>query len=517
MFQRASRAIVVTSMGFMTPKITACSPIHQGPAVFRANQSSGGVQPNAPAIPHAQKPQTAAPGVYRPDFSVAQRKAPPIYQPGVGAVQPKAPAVYRPGAAVSQRKAPPIYQPKVSAVQPKAPPVYRPAGAMTQRKAPPVYHPKISALQRKAPMVYRPGAAVSQRKAPPVYRPSASTTQLKAPYQPTVLAANQGYSSVPCGQNFGLRREAPPVFRPNASPPAQPQVSITSGQSVINAPLLPAMPQPAAKTFPVTGMSPLRFNQGSALQRATVTLRYTGESNESYADIISDAVKFHDAFGTGILYDAENQEVLATKEAEEDTHVDVFAHGNSQQVGDYNPTSLREFLEENKGTLNITALESIKLHSCDSNAAQDDEEEDTRPFAQKLFEEYLEDNQFVEIEGFAGHAVTDSAGRSRILKNPGQEKNYRRDMKPRVGVAFNAQTVENQYLENAGTGLGSYGYAEAQEFLYGRVNFDVYTLSGKKALRDNLKDRREWFAEQLREEEVIEIPQGGYHHHVKTI
>jgi len=478
----------------MTPKSTGSSPIHKGPAVFRANQSSGGVQPKVPAVSHVQKPQTAAPGVYRPDFSVAQRNAPPIYQPKIAAVQPKTPAMCRPGATVSQRKAPPVYQPKVAAVQPKAPPVYRPAGPVTQRKAPPAYHSKISALQRKAPAVYRPGVALSQRTAPPVYRPSASTTQRKALHQPTV----------------------PPVFRPNASSPAQPQGSMTSGQPAIKAPLFPAVPQLASKTVPATRVSPSRLNQGGILQRATVTLRYTDESDESYDDIVSDARKFHTAFGRGVLYDAENEAVLATKVVVNDKHVDVFAHGNSQQVGDYNPTSLKKFLEDNKGALNITALESIKLHSCDSNAAQDDEEEDKRPFAQKLFEEYLDDNQFIEIEGFAGHAVTDSAGRSRILQDPDQEKNYRRAMKPRVGVPFLAQTVENQYLENAGAGLGSYGYGEALEYLKGRVNFELDSLAGKGALRTKLKERRDWFAEQLREEEIIEVERGGYHPHFNT-
>jgi hypothetical protein len=465
-------------MGFVTPK-AAVSPIPsfpvqpKAPAVFRPDQLAGGMQLKVPAIRQGSKPlqkqPTATPRVYRPDFSLAQRKAPQVYQPQISAMQPKAPPVYRPGASVTQRKAPPVYRPRASVTQPKAPPVYRPNASTTQRKAPPAYQPSASAVtQLHSPAPYRPGPGPGAGKAPPVYRPNVSRGA-----QPKVLHV-PGFATDP--------RTAIKI------PPFPSHLTSKAAPTSLRASLRAAAPS--------------RPSHGGTVQRATVTLKYTGESEESYADIVSDAKKFHASLGKGVLYDAENSEVLSTKSAVKDGHVDVFAHGNYQQVGDFSTGQLRAFLDENLGVLGIAALKSVKLHSCDSNATPDEDAEDTRPFAKKLFEEYLDDNQFVETEGFAGHAVTDSAGHSRVLKNPAQEEAYRRAMKPRVGVELDTSAVETQYLEGRGTGSGSYDYGDALEYLTGKVAIDLNELAGPNALRAALNERRDWINEETSSESI---------------
>ncbi|HEY6351121.1 MAG TPA: hypothetical protein VI636_17085 [Candidatus Angelobacter sp.] len=237
-----------------------------------------------------------------------------------------------------------------------------------------------------------------------------------------------------------------------------------------------------------------------AVQRATITMKYTGESDESYGDIISDAKKFHAAHGTGILYDAENDAELANNNTDDDTHIDVFAHGNSGQVGDHNPDELRTFLNSKLGKLGVQTIESVKLHSCDSNA---DPGNGTKRFAQRMFEGYLDELHMVEISGFEGHAVTDSGGASRVLKDPAREQAYRRAMKPRVGVPFDANAVETQYLEDEGTGMGSYGYDEASEYLEGIVPLQNAWTVG--AIRTQLNARRKWLQEEDEVPDILEF------------
>ena len=237
-----------------------------------------------------------------------------------------------------------------------------------------------------------------------------------------------------------------------------------------------------------------------AVQRATITMKYTGESDESYDDIISDARKFHAAHGTGILYDAENDNVLDDNNIDDDTHIDVFAHGNSGQVGDHSPEQLRTFLNSKLGKLGVQTIESVKLHSCDSNA---DPGDGTKRFAQRMFQGYLDELHMVEVSGFDGHAVTDSSGTSRVLKNPAQEQAYRRAMKPRVGVPFDANAVETQYLKGEGTGMGSYGYDEASEYLEGIVPLkNAWTVG---AIRTQLNARREWLQEEDEAPDILEF------------
>jgi hypothetical protein len=255
------------------------------------------------------------------------------------------------------------------------------------------------------------------------------------------------------------------------------------------------------------------------LQRATVSSRYSGEEEESYNGIVSDATLFHNSFGTGVLFDDDADNVKSDKGAEGDDHVDVFGHGNSIVVGRFTPDVLAKRIKDKKETLNLTDVKDVTLHSCESAVPLDlsQEGEETRQkyksiegttFAQRLHEVFLNEYQsYTETEGFVGETVTDRLGNSRVLKVGKTMKDFNRLRKIAVRadqergdeMHTKEDDVENDFFEKLGEKKTRFG-SESLEVYFGREEWKRETETSEDE-REQMSEYLKWCWQQSAEKE----------------
>jgi hypothetical protein len=168
--------------------------------------------------------------------------------------------------------------------------------------------------------------------------------------------------------------------------------------------------------------------------------------------MVEEATRFHRSGGTGQLFDDDNDRIIEGTADNTDTHVDVFAHGNQAQVGDYDVSGLKTALGRWKDTLSLAAIHSVTLHSCESGT---EHPTSGRRYGDLLHESFREGQEYVDVTGFSGETVTDRTGATRVLKEGKKLKEWNRQSRLLEGEALGI--LEDDYLEPEGTGKIRFG------------------------------------------------------------
>ncbi len=220
---------------------------------------------------------------------------------------------------------------------------------------------------------------------------------------------------------------------------------------------------------PVAQPAPVESGR-APVQRVTLTTRHEKEQDQSYQEIKADAAKFHNAFGTGVLFDLSSNTRVSEKPAASDTQVDVFGHGNAMTVGDLSASALAQTIKDKRRDLRLADVEKVTIHACESGTPLDtsglSEERRARyrefenvSLADQLHRAFLENHHaYVEVDGFQGETVTDRAGRTRVVKEGKDMNSYRiarrealrKDQARNDGTELEQDQVENDFLEALG-------------------------------------------------------------------
>lgn len=274
--------------------------------------------------------------------------------------------------------------------------------------------------------------------APPAYRPQNPPVVL----QPKAAGGPQRPPSA--GQ---ARRapQAPPVYRPQPTPK-----------------VLQKKASPGLRAGAAVGVTPPNRRPGPVIQRATLVVQ---EAEHYDASILKDAKLFHQNHGTGVFYDDHARQALGDMEKKTvgDTRVDIFGHGNAGGVGDYDEDALVAQLKQLMPKLKLKEIRTIRFHSCDSAAPlslegasqslkKKYEGKEGTALAERVAKKFLDENIYIEVSGFTGHTQTDLQGKSRVLKDPSKETEYRqkRDLAYGKEDWDKVSQIEDAYLHPAG-------------------------------------------------------------------
>ena len=191
------------------------------------------------------------------------------------------------------------------------------------------------------------------------------------------------------------------------------------------------------------------------VQLATDPISYTNEPPESFAQVVEDAKLIsRSQTGGGPLVEISGGEKLKDLKPEFKKILHVVAHGNREQVGDFNDETLNAHLDGFRTY--PTDFMKIVLHSCESGIIDDREGKPTSgtSFAQRLagrqtFPGEGHEAPMKSVIGMKGNVVTDSEGNSRVLIGPEVEKDYKeiRDRALRRGSQVEIKAAEKKYLK----------------------------------------------------------------------
>jgi hypothetical protein len=177
-------------------------------------------------------------------------------------------------------------------------------------------------------------------------------------------------------------------------------------------------------------------------------LEYDGESQDSKDKILKDAENLkkkldrqdprHDE---KLIRTAKELVTYFGQEASKsEEKINVMAHGNTRQVGDYNATGLGEFLWES-GLNKRPNIKKITLHTCFSGTESFFAENRswTPSFAWQLASYFsAKGKPYVVVRGYDGESRTDSQGHGWALKPDADHDMLKR---PRVGQVQREQEI----------------------------------------------------------------------------
>ena len=276
------------------------------------------------------------------------------------------------------------------------------------------------------------------------------------------------------------------------------QLQRTVGNQAISR-LLPSTPAPVLAQPPQPVGAPI-------IQRATLVVNDT-ESKED-PEILVDAKAAH---AGGVLYDMNRGQVEINGKKKNDTHLDVFGHGHQGEIGMYGEAQLVDEIAHLHDTLKLTELQSLTLHSCDSAVPLDTSGEKTglklkysgkdgTTLAERVNQEFLKKDKFVITKGFQGPVFTDSEGETRVIKDLGQEKNYKYERNHAKGTAAK-KVVENKYLHPASEKNVEYGREQVMRIL--SLREDWQGQLSEEELRQKWDEYVKW-----KEREEDDLPTG---------
>jgi len=187
------------------------------------------------------------------------------------------------------------------------------------------------------------------------------------------------------------------------------------------------------------------------VQLATLPIRHSMETDESYEAIKQDAdfISKTQRGGDPLI---DSFDALTELKADDKKVLHIVAHGNREQVADFNDEALSSHLESIRKY--PTDFMEIYLHSCESGLIDDREghENEGTTFAERMANrQTFSDGDYFskKIIGMKGNSVTDGKGRSRVLKDPEDEAEYieMRNRAMRRGDKAGIEEVEERYLK----------------------------------------------------------------------
>lgn len=191
---------------------------------------------------------------------------------------------------------------------------------------------------------------------------------------------------------------------------------------------------------PPAGSSPAA---SPVAQLLTYAMRYPGEKDPSYADIVKDATTISGKEEGGAPLIQQGAAWTATT-AKLQKNVHIVGHGNVESVGGFDPAGL---IEHMKGIgLNLNYCEKIKLHSCDSAVVDTRKGYDESTIYVNRMATLMPPDSKTKIVGMTGHSFTDSNGDSRVIEDPSLEEEYKAARDRLLKRGESAQSVDDEYL-----------------------------------------------------------------------
>ncbi len=175
-------------------------------------------------------------------------------------------------------------------------------------------------------------------------------------------------------------------------------------------------------------------------------MRYPGEKDPSYADIVKDAttISATEKGGAPLI---EKGGAWTAKHAKDQKFVHIVGHGNLEQVGGYDPAGLVEHMQS--VGLNLNYCEKIKLHSCDSGVADERKGRDESTIFVNRLATLMPPDSKADVIGMVGHSFTDSKGDSRVIIDPSLEGEYKAAVDKKLKRGESVTSIEDQYLLSA--------------------------------------------------------------------
>jgi hypothetical protein len=238
----------------------------------------------------------------------------------------------------------------------------------------------------------------------------------------------------------------------------------------------------------------VQTKSSKVVQRTTIALSYDGESEDSQEKILEDATAFHNAHGTGRLID-QSGNVTGVGDVNE-TRIDVFAHGNQAEVGDYTPEQMAVFLLNHQ--YRPRDLEGVVIHACESASLHPGT---GKIYSHRLHREMIVQHaRYVEVTGHAGRTFTDSTGQSRVLIDNDQELAYRQALAEALAGLRDRGEVEDEFLRPVGQGRLTFGFDawEEEGNMYGQT-------------RQETIDNLEWIRTETESPASITVVELPYH------
>lgn len=206
---------------------------------------------------------------------------------------------------------------------------------------------------------------------------------------------------------------------------------------------------------------PMRTMQSNPAQLVTYAMKYTGETEKSFIEVVEDGVRISRQDEASSPF-VKTKEEWAQLTAKQKRQVNVVAHGNVGQVGDFAPDTLITHLKSLG--LKLDLCNKIVLYSCDSGVP--DERKGATPetiYVNRVANLLPVRENPIEVVGMRGHVMMDSDGKSRVLFDPTLEQEYKNRRNDALKKGQEPRAIENEYLAS-----------ERDSMLIGKPSPDAY-------------------------------------------